>query len=367
MREGLQSYTIKKLVHIYRSYSNILVCNIVQPYSLQKTVIRLWTIVLPKETDSIAYVVYDRLCLFEHSKKGTPMRFEWMLFLALNFFVCPAAIAKEMYGTFMIVKGDVTAEIDGKKSSVKVGSKIYAGNTVTTGAVARAKILMSDRNVIHVSPSTSMKIAEYVNTGDKKKVELELTQGKVRNQVLESYKGENKFIIKTPTAVAGVRGTDFFVNYSAKTRITEVVTLKGAVEFSALKNGVIEGNPVVVQQKQTSSSAPDKPIAAPTAVQPDDLKKMDQDSLAHSTPPTDKGVISPTAPSGKKESEGKRDRMGDTKDMAPKNFDQLPTSQKMPMTGTAPVSGLMPKQPDPRTTDAIRNKTDKTNVTIKPE
>jgi hypothetical protein len=153
--------------------------------------------------------------------------------------------ANEMYGMFMVVKGEISVlSAQNQKRPVKVGSKILSGETVVSGIDSRAKIVMSDRNIINISPETQLKIEQYKNdpkTGEKN-VELNLIDGKVRNNVEQKYDGEkNKFIMKTATAVAGVRGTQFFVAFSSKTQITQVVTLKGQVQARISGFAVVRG------------------------------------------------------------------------------------------------------------------------------
>jgi hypothetical protein len=54
--------------------------------------------------------------------------------------------------------------------------------------------------------------------------------------VKQSYNGENYYEVKTKTAVAGVRGTDFVVSYSEDEKVeAKVETISGKVELSDVK------------------------------------------------------------------------------------------------------------------------------------
>ncbi|HEY8270856.1 MAG TPA: FecR family protein [Pseudobdellovibrionaceae bacterium] len=195
------------------------------------------------------------------------------------------ALADQMYGVLMVVKGSVKIQNTSKQSSdAKVGGKVLEGETIITGADARAKVVMSDRNVINVTPNTQVTITSYKNdsaTGEKN-VELNLLKGKVRNNVEQTYDGEkSKFLIKTPTAVAGVRGTQFLAGFDPGTRMTSIVTFKGSVSLASLgANGKIIGVPVTVKKGEMTTAAPNAPPEAPKAVPKEDLKKMDGDSTA---------------------------------------------------------------------------------------
>jgi uncharacterized membrane protein YgcG len=216
-------------------------------------------------------------------------------------FLSEAALADKMYGLFMVVKGSVQVQSGaGAAADVKVGSKIFEGDTVISGPDSRAKIVMSDRNTININPETKMKIETYVNdtASGQKAVSLNLIEGKVRNNVEQTYDGtKSTFQIKTPTAVAGVRGTQFLATYNKVTQVTGVVTFKGAVTLASVNSaGKVVGNPVVITKGKSSETAPNKPAAAPAPVPKDTMKKMDGESSVSLKSTTTGG--SPTASSG---------------------------------------------------------------------
>lgn len=117
-------------------------------------------------------------------------------------------------GMFMVVKGDVKVSGSGGAAVVaKVGTKVNQGDQIITGLDSRAKIVMSDRNIINISPNTKVVIEEYINDAKSKNVKLGLLEGKIRTNVEQKYDNDkNKFEIRTPTAVAGVRGTQFITS-----------------------------------------------------------------------------------------------------------------------------------------------------------
>lgn len=209
------------------------------------------------------------------------MKFIFFYLLSSLFFF--EAQAEGLFGIFMVVKGKVEILPPAKNPGiVKVGVKIFPGETVTTSADSRAKIVMSDRNVMNLSPDSKLTIEKYEkDVQGNKNVELKLDGGKVRNNVEEKYDGEkSKFLLKTPTAVAGVRGTQFVTGFDVKTQRTEIVTMKGQVSFTSVSNGVAVGAPVVVKKGETTSASPGAPPEAPKALPKSELKKIDQDSSA---------------------------------------------------------------------------------------
>lgn len=221
-------------------------------------------------------------------------------FIISILFLTSPCFATETFGIFMVVKGSVNIKSkNGTVKPAKVSSKVIPGDTLISGPDSRGKVVMSDRNVINVSSDTTLVIKDYRNdpASGVKNVELELIAGKVRNNVEQTYDGDkNKFQVKTPTAVAGVRGTQFFTSFNPTTQMTSIVTLKGSVTLATVNpNGKIIGAPVVIQRGETATSSPGAPPPAPTAVPKDDLKKIDLDSSASTSSKSD------SSPSDKKE------------------------------------------------------------------
>lgn len=207
--------------------------------------------------------------------------------------------ADEMYGVFMVVKGDVKIKSvkTGKEEPAKIGSKVFPGDQVITAADSRGKIVMSDRNVLAISPDSNMQIAKYENDASKgsKNVELNLSSGKVRANVEQKYDGEkNKFMIKSPTAVAGVRGTKFMMGFDPSTQVSSVVTFSGQVQFGNPAPGGGIANPVMVNPGQMTSAAPGQSAEQPKVVPKEDMKKMDAESQGEA-PPAQSSTAAPAA------------------------------------------------------------------------
>lgn len=164
--------------------------------------------------------------------------------------IAPAAFAAD-HGLFMVVKGSVKV-ISGKDKSsatAKVGSKVFSGDTVVTEKDSRAKIVMADRNVLQLSPDTKFEITNYKTSEveSERTAQLALMQGKVRAQVEQKYGDKNKFEMKTPTAVAGVRGTQYVVQYNPTTAMTSIMVMSGKVMVAPV-TGSLAAVPVTPNQ-----------------------------------------------------------------------------------------------------------------------
>lgn len=198
--------------------------------------------------------------------------------------------AQDANGVMMVVKGDikVTSGKDGKTEGAKVGRKVFAGDSITAGPDSRAKVVMSDRNILNVSPDSKIVIEKYATDakGDSKNVEIKVEYGKVRAQIEQKYDGDkSKFNIKTPTAVAGVRGTDFITGFNRTTRQTSVITFSGMVAVGNMgPNGQIQ-NAVFVRPGQTTNVGVGATPEAPKAMPKEELNQMNQDSAAAAPAP----------------------------------------------------------------------------------
>jgi hypothetical protein len=210
------------------------------------------------------------------------------LILVLPYFFSPAALA-ETSGSFTVVKGDVqVTSKEGKTEKARIGKKVVPSDIITSGPDSRAKIVMIDKNIINISPDTKLALEKYVfdSASNNKQVTLNVMYGKVRATVEQKYDGDrNKFQIKTPSAVAGVRGTDFLTSYSPKTRETKIVTFEGrvAVGLPGPQGQIL--NPVMVGSGQMTTASQGAPPTAPAPVPQEEFTKINSDSKNEATNP----------------------------------------------------------------------------------
>jgi len=106
---------------------------------------------------------------------------------------------------------DVQVSEGAKWAPVKNGDQIAVGATVRTGAGASCMLKWATGNVVKISPLSMIKVeeAEKTSSGGEKS-SLNIKQGKLFAHVKKLDTADSKFEVKTPTAVAGVRGSDVF-------------------------------------------------------------------------------------------------------------------------------------------------------------
>lgn len=125
--------------------------------------------------------------------------------------------------------------LTGPTEAPRVGLVVYNGDTIETKLNGKVLVHLKDGSEMTIAANSRVRI-EQVLVNEKsgtRKVALDLMLGKVRSRVVKKYEGENSYTVKTKTAVAGVRGTDFVASFEPgdKEWVSEIRTLEGLVHF----------------------------------------------------------------------------------------------------------------------------------------
>lgn len=143
----------------------------------------------------------------------------YYLFFTLCLFVLATPVHAEPVGRFTAVEGRVVRiASDGATLAVKLDDPVRVGDTVGTQSNGKAEITFADGTIIRLAADTRTKISQYRVREKQSQGTLSLLGGKVQSLVkkglgLFGRTRRNRFEVHTPTAVAGVRGTDFFTYY----------------------------------------------------------------------------------------------------------------------------------------------------------
>jgi hypothetical protein len=115
---------------------------------------------------------------------------------------------------------------------------VRLGDVVRTSAGARAKLLFDDGTVLNLGDDTRLKVTRFLfdPAGDRVGF-LELMRGAIRTWVTKLRTPKSRFEVQTPTAVAGVRGTDWAVREEDGT--AQVVVFAGTVQVRSSDPGVV--------------------------------------------------------------------------------------------------------------------------------
>jgi len=151
------------------------------------------------------------------------------LFLAVTAF-CFAQAPRAPTITYM--EGTVT--VDGRPAAI--GDAVPLGSVVVTSAQSLADIEFSARNVVRLSANTTLVFnPRNLLTGS----ELRLGALTLVLKNLSAGTAAENFLVRTPTTVAGVRGTSFFISVESPTS-TYVCACNGAVQVLGPDGSVLK-------------------------------------------------------------------------------------------------------------------------------
>ncbi|MFW5814585.1 MAG: FecR family protein [Spirochaetota bacterium] len=151
------------------------------------------------------------------------------LLLVLLFFAGMTVEAQDARVEY--VDGDVRVESGGSRQTADFGMPLEEGDVVVTGSDGVAVVSLGEGSRIKLRENTVVTIDARTSAGS-----VELRQGGIFARVRQAATGGRRsFEVRTPTVVAGVRGTEFFVAYGRTIEDLPDVWLcvnEGAVEIS---------------------------------------------------------------------------------------------------------------------------------------
>lgn len=173
-----------------------------------------------------------------------------------------ARAAESVTATLMNVEGDVQTRksVSAKWTDANNGAKLTDGYEVKTGKDGEAVISWGLGNVVRVYPLTEISVDKLSDDAGDTTSELKLGKGRAMAQVGKLKSNKSHFNIKTPTAVAGVRGTSFDMNISGGDDKLSVSVLEGAVSLEA---GGVE---IMLEAGFETIIAMNEPFAAPAEI-----------------------------------------------------------------------------------------------------
>ncbi|MCU0847045.1 MAG: FecR domain-containing protein [Spirochaetes bacterium] len=157
---------------------------------------------------------------------------------------------KDAEESFMVqnIIGDVKVSINKAEKTASQGDVLKANDRIITGSKSLADLTLSNSCLVRVSENTSVKISSLI---DKIGNETQMDMDKGKLHVTLSKLSKGAFSVKTPTAVASVRGTSFRVSVADDSSRIDV--LKGKVSVNPVMKGmVIKDVEKVVESSQTT-------------------------------------------------------------------------------------------------------------------
>jgi hypothetical protein len=141
------------------------------------------------------------------------------------------------------------------------GMPVYWQDSINTGHMARARVALNDGSILNVGQDSNLSIVKHDSSTQQ--TDLELNFGRVRSQAVHLTKPGASFKIRTPTGVAGVVGTDFFLSF--ENFVSNLQVFEGSVQFCNLAGVCVTVAAGMMSQIRDPNQPPDAPTTIPTA------------------------------------------------------------------------------------------------------
>ncbi len=167
----------------------------------------------------------------------------------------PLPIFAQVAGEFIEVMGDVTIQRAKKIFKPKAMDPVYVKDVIATGEKSKAKLSMLDKSNLTLGSKSKMEVREFYLKEKSRTGIFSLSLGKLRALTVKSLGANSRFDVHTPTAVAGVRGTEWI-------SVVEMVQNASTSSFYTLQESVAVFNTALPAQVVTVGAGQFTVVAA---------------------------------------------------------------------------------------------------------
>jgi hypothetical protein len=164
-----------------------------------------------------------------------------------------AGIVVRVNGTPSLRRGDQT-------EALRRGAPVHSGDVIETDGSSKAKIILLDDSVLAIGPKSRVGIDEFVLDSKGRTARLQVLGGRFKLAILKLFGGRTDYEVRTPTAVAGIRGTVLW----GDTELDAICALDGNIEVRPRTGAGAAaqlGGGECVTQMRDGKTAPLKPTA----------------------------------------------------------------------------------------------------------
>ncbi len=140
------------------------------------------------------------------------MKKVFLLFFAI-LILFPLTADASLVGSITGLSGDVSFRSKGGvpyKSLVK-GASISVGNWIKTGKNGWVELTLNDKSKFTLANNSEFAVSSFLLTSNKREGVFNLAQGKLRASVVKFGGRQSNMTVKSGTAVAGIKGTEFLM------------------------------------------------------------------------------------------------------------------------------------------------------------
>lgn len=193
----------------------------------------------------------------------------------------PVAAQSRSIGKVILIDGALQ-ELNilrlGKTGFVKArpGDVVFVGDTVKTGKGVKAQIELSDQSVVNIGPNSTLNMKAFVliPSESKRNYVLKALKGTIRFMISKTFRvlatgsqsawTDSNLTIESPTAIAGVKGTDFIivVDTSKPIPVVDIAVLDGTVTVRNISVSIREAVTLLANQVTTVQRGmkPEEPV-----------------------------------------------------------------------------------------------------------
>ena len=115
------------------------------------------------------------------------------------------------------------------------GADVAWNDILQTGKSGRVRIQLNDQSILTLGSDSTLRVVKH--EAARQQTALQLGYGRIRCEVTKLVRSGGNFELTTPTAVAGVIGTDFGVDASDPD-VTKFICISGNVQITSVDPGV---------------------------------------------------------------------------------------------------------------------------------
>jgi len=210
------------------------------------------------------------------------------LFLGHSFLLAQ----EKAVGKVVAMKGRASITRQGKNIPAALLAEIYPADTVVTARGSKLKILFIDDSILALGGRSKIIIEKflYQKKEERRNATFNLTLGKARALLGKALLKDSLYEIKTPTAIAGVRGTHFIV-WVVSARLTQILVLSGEVEVRDIA-GI--GRQVLKENFASRVTSGEAPGSAYTP-EPEEVNRLQGETTVSSEIPEEELPVVPAA------------------------------------------------------------------------
>lgn len=169
----------------------------------------------------------------------------WLSIVLLATLFCAVDLHAAAIASLRAVAGRVDILSNGRLPAIagQNGSRLSSGDLIRTKTGGSAEVVYNDGTVLRIAQRSRVDIGEHFSVKRPNSSEVKLVRGRLQaivdlKKIPSAAPGAKRFEIRTPNAIAGVRGTDYTVAYErAQTNV--LVTAGDVYVYNTLMDGQI--------------------------------------------------------------------------------------------------------------------------------